>query len=178
MFYKKNHGFNLIRTGTKPLKSYPNKRFWMICSRCQVYRDDKGSRERLNFVDTSYSNQFKNRRNKNQVGSMCRRMKTKLSSSKDELCSFHFYISYDDFRFFVVNSRGNHCHSNHAPFPKNNNLTPARLIRRNHLKVVQDLCSAHASLGVMRNHIHLKTGTDYSLAHLCHIRNVCGILKN
>ena len=171
-------GFHLNRNGKKPLSGNPNGCFRLKCRRCQLYRGKVTQRSNLSFKQVTFSNQRKNNRQKQKGLSLPRRTKTKLPLHHQNRCRFFFVLSYDENGFYVVNGKGNPIHSYHSKLPSGNRQLPPRLIEETQLQIIRDLSKASASLGVMRNTMHVQTGAMYSISNLYHIRKVCGVLTD
>ena len=84
-----------------------------------------------------------------------------------------FIVHFDQNGFYVIPNRGNPRHSNHSKIHKSQRHLPTRFAGTCEKNLINDLSKADASLGVMRNAVHEKTGNYFSRQSLYHIRGIC-----
>ena len=165
-------GFELTKTGTFRHKQDKNGCYRLSCYRCQTYRGDRESRSKKSYRATSFNNDRKNNRTV-EGKSLPRKTRTKKALSSNQRCPFHIAINYDSFGFYILPRRGNPVHKHHPKSTGSNQHVPARLMPEKAQQIVKDLVNADASLGVLRNVLHSKTGKIFSRSCLFHIRDLC-----
>lgn len=173
----KKGGFTLIRTGNRSYLGNPNGTYRLSCHRCQLYRGNVHDRSNMDFRNVSFSNDRRNNRDKNTTSNMCRRTVTMRPFHVSKRCPYFIILNYNDQGFYVMNGLGNPVHKHHPKYINGSHFIPPRLIEDTQLELINDLCKADASLGVIRNTIHMKTGAIYSRANLFHLRGLCDILS-
>ena len=168
----KTGGYEITGTGTFRHKSNKKGCYRLSCYRCQTYRGDRNSRSNLSYRKSSFNNDRNNNRPK-QGKSLPRKTRTKKALSSSLRCPFHIAIHFDSLGFYVLPKRGNPVHKHHPRTVGSNQLIPARLMPHDAHEIMKDLVNADASLGVMRNVLHSKTGQLFKTASLFHIRDIC-----
>ena len=165
-------GFSLNKAGTTRLKDDLKGCFRFSCSRCEIYRGNPYERSNLNYRKLSFRNDKSNCR-AGEGKTLPRKTTTKRALHPSQRCKFFFTVHYDTDGFYVLPNRGNPNHCHHPKIHKSQRNLPTRFSTETETDLIRDLSKADASLGVMRNAIHQKSGKYFSRQALFHIRGIC-----